>query len=175
MVNRHPLKFFRVRDDKHRMRVLVNKRSCLETDGQGFTLPEVMMVIVIMGILAAIAIPSWRSVVEGRQVDSATNQLASDLRLAHTKATNRLTNYQVVFTDGSSSYQFGPAGSPVTRTLPDGVIADTTLTTIEFKPDGSVTGPAGSANDIRVSKTNPAADPRHGISVNPTTSRIKVD
>lgn len=138
-------------------------------------MPELLVIIVIMGILAAIAIPSWQRVVEGRQVDSASNQLASDLRLAHTKASNRLTSYQVKFTNGSSNYQFGPVGSLTTRTLSDNVKVNTSLTTIEFKPDGSVTGPTGAANEIEVSKTSPAAAPKRGISINPATARIKVD
>lgn len=138
-------------------------------------MPEVLVIIAIIGILAAIAIPSWQAVVEGRQVDSATNQIVSDLRLANSKASNRLVAYQVVFTNGSSSYQFGPADSLTTRTLPDGVKVSTSLSTIEFKPDGSVTGATGAANEIMVSKTSPAANPKHGISINPTTSRVKVD
>jgi prepilin-type N-terminal cleavage/methylation domain-containing protein len=142
---------------------------------RGFTLPEVLVTILLLSILIAIAVPTWQRVVEGRQVDAATNQLASDLRLAHTQATNRLAKYQVVFTDGSSSYQIGPAGSLSTRTLPDGVKVSTSLTTVEFSPDGSVTGPAGAANEIVVSKTSPPTDPRHGISINPATSRVKVD
>jgi prepilin-type N-terminal cleavage/methylation domain-containing protein len=75
---------------------------------RGFTLPEVMIVIVIMGILTAIAVPTWWSVVEGRQVDSATNQLAADLRLAHTSATNRLGTAQIRFSStGSASFTCG--------------------------------------------------------------------
>jgi type II secretory pathway pseudopilin PulG len=135
----------------------------------------VMIVIVIMGILTAIAVPTWWSVVEGRQVDSATNQMVSDLRLANATAANRLVAYQVIFTNGSSSYQVGPAGSLSTRTLPDSVKVSTTLSTIVFKPDGSVTGVTGAANEIMVSKSSPAAEPKYGISINPATSRVKVD
>jgi len=141
----------------------------------GFTLPEVLIVIVIMGILFGIASSTWFGVIESRAVDSATNQVTSDLRLAHTRATNQLTSYQVVFTDGSSSYDFGPVGSITTRTLPDDVKINTSLSTIEFKPEGSVTGPTGAEDEIMVSKTSPATDPKHGISINPITSRVKVD
>jgi len=66
-------------------------------DGAGFTLPEVLIVIVILGILAGIAIPSWFGIVEGRRVDSAANQVAADLRLAHGRATNQLTDWRVIF------------------------------------------------------------------------------
>jgi prepilin-type N-terminal cleavage/methylation domain-containing protein len=144
-------------------------------DMRGFTLPEVMITIVILGILFAIASSTWQSVVESRQVDSATNQLTSDLRLAHSKATNQLKSHQVVLTNDSSSYQVGPAGSLAPRTLPDGVKVSTSLSTIEFKPDGSATGPTGAANEIVVSKTSPPTNPQHGITINPATSRVKVD
>lgn len=51
-------------------------------DARGFTLPEVMIIIVIMGILFAIAASTWFGVVESRNVDSATNQGTADMRLA---------------------------------------------------------------------------------------------
>ena len=66
-------------------------------DEAGFTLPEVLITIVIMGILAGIAIPSWFGIVESRRVDSAANQVAADLRLSHGRATNQLTDWRVVF------------------------------------------------------------------------------
>ena len=49
-----------------------------------------------MGILLAIGIIIWLGILEQRRVDAATNQLVADLRLAHTNATNQLTDWRVV-------------------------------------------------------------------------------
>lgn len=78
------------------------------SDEQGFTLPEVLITIVIMGILAAIAVPSWFGIVESRAVDSAANQLASDLRLAHTKSTNQLAKWRVIISPEKAEESAGP-------------------------------------------------------------------
>lgn len=65
-------------------------------DERGFTLPELLVVIAILGILLAIAIVVWLGLLESRRVEAATNQLKADLRLAHTSATNQLTDWRVV-------------------------------------------------------------------------------
>jgi len=73
-------------------------------DERGFTLPEVLTTVAILGILIAIVMALWNSVIESRRVDAAANQLASDLRLAHTKATNQLTDWRVIYEVGDPSY-----------------------------------------------------------------------
>ena len=92
------LKLLKDRVDKGRMKA---KQSYVDThlrrDYSGFTLPEVLVTIAIMGILFAIATASWQSIVESRRVDGATNQVRADLRLAYTSAINKLGAARITF------------------------------------------------------------------------------
>lgn len=150
---------------------------------RGFTLAEVMVTITIMGIFAAVAIPAWGYFVEARQVDSATNQMVSELRLAHTSATNRLANQEVHLTADSATYQIGPSGGTLkTNTLlalegddVDSPVVDTTLI-IVFEPDGSASAtpapPEGSPITFGIHA--PDGSPCHTIELNTVTSRVEV-
>jgi Tfp pilus assembly protein FimT len=132
-----------------------------------------MITIAILGILAAIALPIWWSISENRALDSAANQVAADLRLAHTGATNRLQDWQVVFNSGSPTYTIGPAGSPNTRTLPDGTVAATSAT-LTFSPRGSVAPADGSTITVRVAAASDPTNDR-SIEVNTSTSMVEID
>ena len=77
-------------------------------DEQGFTLPELLVTVAILGILLAIAIIIWLGLLESRRVDAATNQLKADLRLAHTSATNQLTDWRVVLVPDKVNEDEGP-------------------------------------------------------------------
>src|SRR5215207_8715181 len=115
-------------------------RQAAREDERGFTLVEVMITIVIMGIVLAIASSTWFKMVESRRVDSATNQVVADLRLAHTQATNHLTDSSFVVPSADSwTYQVGPdtmtlpgddQGTPKTKIL------TTANFTITFHPTG---------------------------------------
>ncbi len=139
----------------------------------GFTLPEVLIVIALMGILFAIASSSWFGVIESRAVDSAANQVASDFRLAHTSATNRLQDWVVSLTSGNSTYTIGPTtGSPATRSLPDGTVSGTDAV-ITFSSRGSASTAGGGTITVRVEAVNNASNFRD-IEVNTVTSRVKI-
>ncbi len=87
---------------------------------RGFTLAEVAVTIVLMGILFGIATSTWFGVLESRRVDSATNQVAADLRLAHTGASNRLTEYRVAYVSGGNiNCAGGSATNPDVEARPD--------------------------------------------------------
>lgn len=124
----------------------------------GFTLAEVMITIVIMGILFAIATTTWQNLIESRRVDSASNQLLVDLRSAHASASNQLATWRVVLnpdrraeTAGAdySLVKLDPAGNPIasstiSRTFAGNVALNSpTLVAlggtraVDFAPNGS--------------------------------------
>src|SRR5215208_5773412 len=103
----------------------MSRQGALE-DERGFTLGELLITIVIMGIVFAIASSSWFKMAESRRVDSATNQVAADLRQAHSRATNRLHNWQVILA-GDSTYTLGPTVAPSDEDLDEDLALDEDL------------------------------------------------
>jgi len=153
-------------------------RQGVWAEERGFTLIEMTIVITLMGILFAIATTTWFGTIESRQVDSATNQVVADLRLANSSASNRLVPWRAVFTADSPSYQLvKQSDTPVTTTrwLPDGTEIGTTIT-VEFAADGSVKVPSEitpPANyTILVRSTDGSL--QNSVDLNTQTSRVKI-
>lgn len=160
---------------------------------QGFTLPEVLIVIVLMGIVFAIASSTWFGVAESRQVDSAANQLASDLRLAHTRATNQLSDWRVVMYLGRGDEGQGidyklvrvGDGFTVNRFLPENSLVLSSeindvggSRTLRLRSNGAAEAEGGSTDadsdgQIRIA-VSVDGDPSRSLTVVPATSRIKV-
>lgn len=55
-------------------------------NGEGFTLLELLITITIVGILVALAVPSFKDTFERRRVKTVAETVASDLRLARSEA-----------------------------------------------------------------------------------------
>jgi prepilin-type N-terminal cleavage/methylation domain-containing protein len=161
--------------------IQVSRQGALE-DERGFSLIELIAVIAILGILVAVASTSWFGVVEGMQVDSATNQLVADLRQAHSRAINTLAPQTVSLIEDDSEYTVTGAGTldlddcneedvAAGRCDDKDVIVVDADTSVVFSGDGSavVTG----ANPITVS-SSAAPDKNHEIGINTVTSRVQV-
>lgn len=83
----------------------------------GYTLAELVIVVLIVGIMAMVMLPRIAEANRRLQIDSAAQQLVGDLHRARIEALKRNTTMWIVRTD-STTYSLRFLGD---RTLPDGV------------------------------------------------------
>lgn len=72
----------------------------------GFTLIEVLLVVFIVSLLAAIAIPSWLSLLNTMQVNHAQSILYSAMLQAKSRANQQKVIYQVSFREENNTAQW---------------------------------------------------------------------
>jgi len=70
-----------------------------------FTIVEVFFVMVIIGILSAIAVPRYAGFVANQQLEGAARRLTADLSLAQRQARRSSASQTVVFDVANSKYQ----------------------------------------------------------------------
>jgi len=111
---------------------------------KGFTMIELMVVVVIVGVLAAIAVPIYGKYIKNARVSEATARLGEVITAA--KA------YAQEHPDANGVPQWpAAAGGGVVGTLPDASLTDWTIAVIGGTPASDAT-----ANSITVSATGKA-------------------
>jgi prepilin-type N-terminal cleavage/methylation domain-containing protein len=89
------------------LQYLVNaKNLCNKNSKSGFTLPEMLVVIVLIGILATLAIPNWLAFVEIRRLNTAQNEVHLAMRQAQSQATKEKLTWQASFREQNSIVQW---------------------------------------------------------------------
>lgn len=68
----------------------------------GFTLLEALIVVAIIAILAAFAVPSFNITLDKQRITSAAEAVLADLRWARAEAIKRNKKVRVIFTTGSA-------------------------------------------------------------------------
>lgn len=75
------------------------------TDNRGFTLVEMMIVVAVLAILAAITAPNLKTYMAQRRVNGAARQVMTDLMGARMEAVSQNNRFKVFFLDDHHSYQ----------------------------------------------------------------------
>lgn len=80
---------------------------------KGFTLLEAMIAVVLIGILAAIAAPSWQALIDTQRLNAARNQAVTALNDAKTRAQRQHVTYEVGFRQDGQQAQWAvyPVGA----------------------------------------------------------------
>ena len=107
---------------------------------RGFTLVEILVTVALIGIISAIAIPDWGTVLLTFRLNGATRQVQSELHRIKMKAVNENVNFRLVYSDKANSYQVQRDGTLVeTKVLPEGIELRTATSplTLEFTPRGT--------------------------------------
>jgi type IV fimbrial biogenesis protein FimT len=111
----------------------------------GYSLIELIASMALVGVLAAIALPSWNKLLPSYQLDSSLRQVQSELHQIKMRAAAENVGFQLVFSSGSAAYSVKrDAALLVTKPLQTGVIV-TNAGTISFSPRGTA-----SANRMRL-------------------------
>ena len=147
------------------------KRRIRQHSTIGFTLIEVMVTLLIAGVLAAIAAPSWLSLANGRRAAAGRDEIMQVLQVARTEAIRtrqpQSVNINSTATPPTIAVNSSPArrigeqsiqnptllsklGLSVTGVTPSGGIV-----TITFDDRGSITTPLG-AQGIKLIVSSPA-------------------
>lgn len=120
----------------------------------GFTLFEALVVLLIAGILAAIAAPSWQGIAAAQRAEMAQNEILQTLRQAQADAIRTRLPKRVTFNTTATPPTIQVNDQPATnlgeastqRSLPPTALGlqtsgsiDTPANVVEFDPRGTVT------------------------------------
>ncbi|MES9900901.1 MAG: GspH/FimT family pseudopilin [Sedimenticola sp.] len=85
--------------------------TTMKEKSKGFTLVELMITLAVGGILLAIAVPSYRTMVQNNRLAAGANEFVSSMGLARSEALKRRTDITVTATDSSvAGNEWGKGG-----------------------------------------------------------------
>jgi prepilin-type N-terminal cleavage/methylation domain-containing protein len=135
-------------------------KDSMVTTKQGFTIIELIVVMLIMGVLMTMAMISYQSIQQRYQVEQKVKQMYSDLMNTRIRAMQRSRDHFVTLATGTNLYRIYED----TITPPDGngqldagdallstqsiapftlVLSTATLTLVQFNSKGLVSGTTG--------------------------------
>lgn len=93
---------------------LVNAKNLLnKASSSGFSLPEMLIVILLIGILATLGIPNWLAFVETQRLKTAQNEIHLAMHQARSQASKEKLTWQASFREQNGIIQWAVHPSTV--------------------------------------------------------------
>lgn len=148
----------------------------------GFTLIEMMVVLAIFAIVAAIAIPNFMSLLPGMRLNGAARQVMGDLMAARMKAVKLNKKTKVFFNGNGYEYEiWDDADNSGTVADNEGDDKERTLQTnyhdVTFSSTGNpIFSPRGTSNaGGTITLTNSTNGKQKKVTVHAFTGRVKIE
>ena len=108
----------------------------------GFTLPEILVVVLIIALSSSVALPRYTDYIHGHCATAAAHRIASELNMARHDARTRSINRKVQFNIRQNRYEMVGMKAPDDpsahyRVQLDEGICPVTLITVAFVGDGN--------------------------------------
>lgn len=92
--------------------------SNMDVKYKGFTLIELMITITVLGIIVAIALPGFKSIIDGRKLVGATDNLYAALQYARSEAIKQNSDIQFQVNAGAWCFGIDDDGADCDCTVP---------------------------------------------------------
>lgn len=129
---------------------------------RGFTLIELMIVVVLLGIFASIAMPAFTGLIENNRVQSSASELYGLMQAARSDAVTRRAPV-TLSKPANSTRWIAQQGGETTRSVdfPSSVTATSATSSIVFNPDGS-------AANATITVASSGVDDSYTVAVQPS-------
>jgi prepilin-type N-terminal cleavage/methylation domain-containing protein len=121
----------------------------ISLEKNAFSTIELLATVAVMGIVAAIALPNWRSLVPNYALNNSLRQIQSELHSIKMRAAAENIGFQFIYLQNASEYTVQRDSVPLqTKPLQQGTII-TKTGSISFSPRGTAGG-----NRVRLRNEN---------------------
>lgn len=143
---------------------------------RGFSLLELLLVITVAGLIAAVAIPSLPGALESARLRGSAGEVRATLTLARTLAVSEARNRSVAFDldrgeygiDGDARKRLLPEGIRLAALRPGGSAEEQGVVRVRFYPDGSADGAEVTISSSGGGRMRIRVDPLTGIAAEGT-------